>query len=109
MRNSSRVLALFLKAPNIVDVTVVAPGFWTPRIAMHKWLQIVGLTFCTNIMHHLRGLHDDCDALRFNCLLHCQCNLSCQPLLNLKAPAKGLGNTGQFRQSDDVAIGDVTN
>jgi len=37
---SSLVLAWVLKQPNMVEVTVVAPGFWTPRIVMHMCLPI---------------------------------------------------------------------
>lgn len=38
VRNSSRVFCWVRKQPSIVEVTVEAPGFWTPRIDMHMWL-----------------------------------------------------------------------
>ena len=38
VRNSLRVLSDLRKAPSIADVTVVAPGFWTPRMVMHMCL-----------------------------------------------------------------------
>ena len=35
VRNSLLVLSDLRKAPSMADVTVVAPGFWTPRMVMH--------------------------------------------------------------------------
>lgn len=39
VKNSSRVFCWVRKQPRIVEVTVVAPGFCTPRIVMHMWLR----------------------------------------------------------------------
>ena len=38
VRNSARVLSERRKAPSIAEVTVLAPGFCTPRIVMQWWL-----------------------------------------------------------------------
>ena len=38
VRNSSRVFCCVRKQPSIHEVVVIEPGFCTPRIVMHKWL-----------------------------------------------------------------------
>ena len=38
VRNSSRVFCCVRKQPSMQDVTVIAPGFWTPRMVMHMCL-----------------------------------------------------------------------
>ena len=40
-KNSSLVFALLRMHPNMQLVTVVAPGFCTPRITMHRWLDSI--------------------------------------------------------------------
>ena len=45
--NSALVLSEFLNAPVMLDVIVVAPGFWTPRIVMH-WC-VASITTATPI------------------------------------------------------------
>jgi hypothetical protein len=81
----------------MVDVTVVAPGFWTPRIDMHKWLQrhqcerrfgAKGQT--------VRCLHYYGNSLGLDGLLNGDCDLSGQTLLNLESSTEGLRNPCQF-------------
>ena len=38
VRNSSRVFCCVRKQPSMHEVVVIEPGFCTPRIVMHKWL-----------------------------------------------------------------------
>ena len=38
VRNSSRVFCWVRKQPSMHEVVVIEPGFCTPRIVMHKWL-----------------------------------------------------------------------
>jgi hypothetical protein len=69
LKNSSLVFALFLIAPNIQLVVVIAPGFCTPRITIHKCeLSITTATPC--------GFNTSLNA-RATCFVNrsCTCNL----------------------------------
>jgi hypothetical protein len=79
----------------MVDVIVVAPGFWTPRIDMHMCLFADKKHRSVERprerfpsprrggRRHARGLHDDGDAPGLDRLLDCDRYLLRQALLDL--------------------------
>lgn len=70
VRNSSRVFCCVRKHPSIQDVTVIDPGFWTPRMVMHRWLQRMLVELVDIRMTvYLRCLHDYRDTTGFDSLL----------------------------------------
>lgn len=73
------------------EVVVIAPGFCTPRIVMHKWLytgtaekvvgggtwDVSGGTVPHDVGLNVRGLHDDCDPSRLDGFLYAKGDLFC--------------------------------
>lgn len=95
-------------------VTVLEPGFCTPRIVMHRCLA----QHVYRVSHRgrrwvkrkcVRGLHDDSDAPRLDCLLHGDGDLLCEPLLHLQPPAERLGNASELGDAQHELVRDVRN
>lgn len=84
--NSSLVFVLFLNAPNILLVMVVAVVFSTPLITMHKWL--LSMTTATP-----NGLKIASMAIA-TCLVNLSC--SCNRLANISAILANLLNPRTF-------------
>jgi hypothetical protein len=76
------------------DVTVVDPGFWTPRIVMQRWLALaVRMTTWSNAFD-LRCFNHDSNPTRFYCFFHSNSDLLCESFLNLQAATESFRNTG---------------
>lgn len=110
---SSLVFCWVRKHPNIVLVTVVAPGFWTPRIDMHMWL-LISFNSCACVMperdqrsKYLLSLHNNRDAPRPDRLLHGQRDLLRQALLDLQPPRERLCDPRELRQAQYKLVGDI--
>lgn len=90
VRNSLLVLSDLRKAPSIADVTVVAPGFCTPRIVMHICLwdasaSVKNKQALLDCSIHSRRFHDDGNTHRLNGFFYSQGYLTREPFLDLKA------------------------
>jgi hypothetical protein len=94
VRNSSRVFCCARKRPSMHDVTVVDPGFWTPRIVMQRWLATVVRMATDDNAFDLRCFNHDSNPTRFYCFSHSDGNLLCESFLNLQAATESLRNTG---------------
>ena len=90
-RNSARVRGSSRTSPCSAEVTVVAPGFCTPRIDMHMVL----------------GLEHDADALRRELALQPAGDLRGQPLLDLQRAGEVVDHPRELGQPDDPLAGQV--
>ena len=80
------------KHPSIHDVTVMEPGFCTPRMVMHRCLYGGKYDDRYHEAGYARRFHYDGDAARLNCFLNGNRNLFGETLLHLQASGKGLSD-----------------
>lgn len=111
VRNSSRVFCCVRKQPNMQEVVVMAPGFCTPRIVIHKCLERgTGRKIKRGQRSkNIRGLHYDSNTTRFDSLLHSDGNLFCETFLHLQATTESFSYAGEFGNAKNKLIGDVCN
>ena len=118
-RNSSRVFAWSRKQPSMQLVIVVAPGFCTPRMAMHMCLRSEEtrkrVSLCESLLMtrsssgHSRSLHDDGNPSRLDGLLDRERDLLRQSLLDLQSSRESLCDSGELGDTENELVGDVGN
>ena len=84
------------------------PGFWTPRIVMHKWLHAyLSGVMRSRVLRYARCFHNDSDTTRLDGLLNANGDLLCESLLNLQPTAEGLCNPRKLGQAENELIRNI--
>lgn len=68
-----------------------------------------GLLYTAHDHAEMARLNHDSDTLRLEHLREGECNLLGESLLDLQAAGKHLSDTGELGETDDAAVGDVSN
>ena len=86
VRNSRRVSGSLRKAPSMVEVTIVTPGLWTPRVVMH-WCW-ASMTTATPLGSSTLWMHVG--------------DLGVHLFLHLQAAGVGFDDAGELGDADDA-------
>lgn len=86
----------------------MAPGFWTPRMVMHRWLDNWDQTdIGLGIRRNTRGFHHNGDTARFDGLLYGNSNLFGEALLDLQTATESLRYASKLGNSKDEFVRDI--